>query len=607
MTIKQQNIIKLSEREHILKRSGMYLGSSTITKVPEYILENDKFVFKEIQYVPGLVKIFNELIDNSIDEFVRTRGTFADKINIHLSEDTFSVEDNGRGIPVVDVKTPEGTISQPELAWTHARAGSNFEDDNSATIGTNGVGSLISSVFSKSFVGISQDGTNKCVVKCKDNNSTITTKVTPSINKGVKVTIVPELERFGLKTITQPHTQMIEQRLYNLSVAYPDITFKLNNKKIKIKSKDFINKFGDNGAIIENTNFSIGVFHSDTDDFKHFSLMNGLTLSNGGTHVDYLSNYITSALRAKIIKKYKTIKPGDIKQKLFIVVLMKNFSGPQYESQTKEKLTNSQKQISEYFKDLDLETFSKKVLNNGNIIDSITDYFKIKEEFKKQKDLKNLGKVKKRIKSEKYIKSIGQPKRLFIVEGQSALGGTLPAIGRQGNAYYVLKGKPLNAITSSHKKFTQNVELSELFQIINSENFDQIIAATDQDLDGIHINGLLLAFFYKYLPNIIDDNKFFRLNTPIAVASKNRKITNWVYNYDEIETLKGEISFKKGLGSFKEVDFKHIIKTDGIDKMIMLLSADDDYKTSLLNWFSNDTADKRKEAIMSNDFNLIKL
>jgi len=468
--LKNQKIKKLSEREHILLRSGMYLGSSVITKSKEYIINDNQFKETEISYVPGLVKIFNELIDNSIDEFVRTNGKFANKIDVTIDDEHFSVQDNGRGIPVTEVQAPEGTFYQPELAWTHARAGSNFEDEKSATIGTNGVGSMIASVFSKEFIGVSNDGNLKCTVKCTDNNESINTKVgKPTGKQGVHVKIIPDVQRFGLKSITEPHISMIKQRLYNLSVSYPGIAFKLNGERIKLNAKKFLNMFGDNGTIIEHDNFSIAVFHSDSDDFKQFSLMNGLNLSSGGNHMNYISEGIIKVLREKIVKKYKTIKPADVRRKLFIVCIMKEFKGPKYETQTKEFLSNPLKDIREYFSDLDLEKFADRVYRNKAITDSIIDYFRIAEEFKKKQELKGLNKTKKKIKSEKYTRAVGKPKMLFIAEGDSAANSVAKIIGRNGNAFYALKGKPLNAYSSSQSKFTSNKELTELYQIIQSE------------------------------------------------------------------------------------------------------------------------------------------
>ena len=607
--LKTQKVIKLTEREHILKRPGMYLGSSTLTKSKEYIISknekgNDYFKETEISYVPGLVKIFNELIDNSIDEYVRTDGKFANKIDVTIDSTSFSVQDNGRGIPVTEVETPEGLLYQPELAWTHARAGSNFEDENSTTIGTNGVGSMIASVFSKEFVGISNDGKNKCTVKCTNNNETIDTKISkPTGKQGVFVSIIPDIKRFGLEIISDSHIKMIEQRLYNLSVSYPNITFKLNSERIKLNSKKFLSMFGENGTIVEKENFSIGVFHSTSDDFKQFSLMNGLNLSAGGTHIDYISYYIVKNLRDKIVKKYKTIKPNDVKRKLFIVTIMKNFKGPMYETQTKEKLTNPTKDISTYFEDLDLDGFANKVYRNKAITDSIIDYFKIAEEFKKKQELKGLNKVKKKIKSEKYTRAVGENKILVVCEGASAKGGLMPILGRKGIAYYEIRGKPMNAYSGSQQKFTGNKELTELYQIVKNEGFEYVVTGTDQDLDGIHIASLLVGFYKKYLPEELAAGKLGRLQTPIFFTrGKGGKPKDWFYTLRDIPTEKGE--YMKGLGSFEVDDLSHIISIDGLEKMITLF--DDTSAESIEEWLGIDS-EPRKKYIMSNDFDIIKL
>lgn len=620
--LEEQEVIKLTEKEHILQRSGMYLGSSTLTTSANYIIaeafkENeegteeisigDRFVLTDVAYVPGLVKIFNELIDNSVDEYVRTNGKFATKIDVAVDEYTFSVKDNGRGIPVKKVKTPDGDFYQPELAWTHARAGSNFKDEDSATIGTNGVGSMIASVFSTEFIGVSQDGLNKCTVTCSDNNNSIKTKITKASAKGVHVTIRPDLSRFGIKKIDKQHIKMIEQRLYNLSVSYPGITFKLNGTRIKLNAKKFLSMFGDDGTIIEQDKFSIGVFHSDSDDFKQFSLMNGLNLTAGGTHMDYIANTITRNLRDKIIKKYKTIKPADVKRKLFIVVIMKDFKGPKYETQTKEKLTNPMKDIYAHFDGLNLDAFSDKVHKNKAITDSIIDYFRIAEEYKKQQDMKGLDKPKKKIKSEKYTKAVGKNKILIICEGASAKGGLMPILGRDGIAYYELKGKPLNCLTATHAKFMGNVELSELYQIIRQEGFEKIVIGADNDLDGIAIGGLSAVFNYKYTPEVLINNQLYILRTPIATSSKNRKVQDWVYRIDEIQHMKGDISYKKGLGSWKPADLELVIEKDGLDKMFEPLTYSEADEEAILNWYGADTTDKRKEYIMANEFDLIKL
>lgn len=604
--MKEQVVKKLSEKDHILKRPGMYLGSSVLTKLNEFILQDGKFVKTEIEYVPGLVKIFNELIDNSIDEHVRTKGKFANQITVTLDNVSFSVKDNGRGIPVKEAEDEHGKkFYQPELAWTHARAGSNFEDEKSTTIGTNGVGSMIASVFSKSFKGVSNDGENKCTVQCSNNNETVKTKISaPAGQQGVQVEMTPDVQRFGLDEITPNHIKMIEQRLYNLSAAYPDITFKFNGQRIKLKAKNYLEMFGENGTLELGKGYSIGFFHSDSDEFQHFTLMNGLSLTAGGTQMDYISNNISGRVRDKIARKYKDIKPADVKQKLFIVVIMTGFEGPKYETQTKEKLTNPTKDISTYFADVDFDKLAQKVYANKAITESIIDYFRIKEEHKKRQDLKKLNKTQKKIKSEKYTRPIGDKKILVVCEGASAKGGLMPILGRKGIGYYELKGKPLNAYTANHQKFTANKELTELYQIIQNEEYDQVVTGTDQDLDGIQIASLLVGFYEKYLPEDLKAGKLGRLQTPVFFTRKGKNPDKWFYSLRDIPNEKGE--YQKGLGSWVPADLQYIIEKDGLDKMIQPFVYDENAKQTIDDWLGDDSA-PRKKYITENDFDLIKL
>ncbi len=601
--MKEQVIKKLTDREHILLRSGMYLGSSTLETNTQYIIEDKKFIQKELEYVPGLVKIFNELIDNSLDEYVRTNGTFAKNISIEISNEKFKITDNGRGIPV---KIAHDDIYMPQIAWTEARAGSNFQDEKSSTIGTNGVGSMIASVFSKKFIGISDDGTKKIKIQCTDNNEKIKSTLGVSSKSGVSVEMYPDLERFGLQEITQVHIDLIEQRIYNLSVAYPGIIFKFNKKRIHLKTKDYLNMFGDAGEveILDQGKYSIAVMNSKTDDFQHFSMMNGLLLNHGGKHVDIISYNIVQRMKDKLTRKYKTLKPADIKNKMFLITILKDFEGPKYASQTKEELTNSAKDINEYLGDIDYDKFTARLLRNETIVDPIIDYFRIKEEMKKRQDLKNLNKTKKKIKSEKYLAATKRKKVLFLCEGASAVGGLLPSLGREDFGYFELRGVPLNAYDQSQAKFTNNKELSELYQVIQNEEYDYVCTATDADADGSHIKGLLLGFFAKYLPMYIEESKFGELQTPVQVVMKNKKPIRWNYELGVALDLKpGETGkYMKGLGSFKSKDLEYIVKTDGIENLINLFDLDD---TEILDdWLSGKKADKRKEYLKANTFDI---
>jgi DNA topoisomerase-2 len=227
---------KLDDRTHILKRPTMYIGAVDLTSSNEYILtDNDKIEYQEIKIVPGFIKTINEIIDNSVDVAIKTNFKSSNEISIKMTDEFIEVQDNGTGIPVI--KNSDGNYLA-ELAWGHARAGSNFDDDKNRTqIGMNGVGSFATNCFSTKFIGKTDDGKKCYTITFKDNAKTFTDKETESSGKtGVTVKFYPDLEKFGLKTIDETHMNVIKQRLINLSMTFPGITFKFNGKKININS-----------------------------------------------------------------------------------------------------------------------------------------------------------------------------------------------------------------------------------------------------------------------------------------------------------------------------------------------------------------------------------
>ena len=593
----KQEIKSLDSREHILIRPNMYIGAVTEQKSQEYI--NGKL--EEVVFTPGLAKIINEIIDNSVDVAIKTDFKGCNEISVKITDDCVEVVDNGTGIPVEKNKDGEYL---PKVCWGTALSGSNFSDTNRTQMGMNGVGSYCTNVWSKKFVGTSDDGKNKYTITFKDNASKFTEKLDKSSKHGVTVKFWPDLERFKLQNISDTIKSIIYQRLVNLNMCFPKLKFKFNNKTININSfKKYVGLFSENFEIFETDKYQFAILPSSSDEFQQFSFVNGLKIPEGGTHIEVISNQIVSRLREKLCKKYKTLKPADIKNKLMIIAFLRDFPSPMFNSQTKEKLTNSTAELTEYYNgDCDYEAFSKKILKNSAIIDPIVEVFKIKEEFKKRQELKSLEKPKK-IKNEKYTPPIGNRDYLFICEGFSAYSGLSKILGRNGIGYFQLKGKPLNAWTCSHQKFMANEELSGLYQVIKNENFKHVVVASDADLDGFHIRGLISTFMYKFLPDEIEKLGF--LNTPVVVYSKGDKITGWTYSlYDKKELQRGEVSdYKKGLGSWNEDELEEVIKKDGLDKMIEHIEFDDDSKTAIDEWFGNDS-EPRKKYIVENDFSI---
>jgi DNA gyrase/topoisomerase IV subunit B len=287
-----------------------------------------------------------------------------------------------------------------------------------------------------------------------------------------------------------------------------------------------------------------------------------------------------------------------------VIAFLKNVKNTKFNSQAKEKITNSIKEINDYFGEIPYDSIVQKIFKNPEIIDPITEVYRIKEEFKRRQELKGLNKPVKKIKSEKYLPSIGVKKYLILCEGASAVGGLSPILGRKECGYFELRGVPLNAYSADQKKFLANPELSDLFKVIQNENYDYIIFGNDADLDGIHIAGLLTGFFERYMPEL--KGRIGRLLTPVKFLKKNNKPVKWVYTInEELIPKKGEeFSYVKGLGTWDIDDLKYIIEKDGLKKMIDMF--DFDSKEIIEEWLG-DNSEPRKKYILENDFNIAKL
>lgn len=616
----------LNDTEHVLAKIPMYAGSDKLSLISSYVLENGVMIKKDIEAVPAINKLISELIDNSVDEYIRTNGEYANKIEVTINGNTVNVKDNGRGIPVKKVQTYKGEDWQPKLSWTELKAGTNFSSENETTIGTFGVGSSLCSILSTEFIGISNDGENSCKVHCKNNNETIDVKVTKTNKHGCDVTMNIDMKRFAsskLNVIDDNHLKLVEQRLLNLSVTYPDITFILNSKKIKSNDKTFLNMFGE-GLLEINKDYSFGIYNSESEEFQQFTLLNGLTISDGGNHIDYIIGNISNAIRDKLVKKYKNIKPGDIKSKIKFAIIMKNFKRPIYNSQTKEKLTNDRKEIIEYFKDTDFDKLVSKILKTPELIDPITEVYKIKEEFKKRQELKNADKaVNKKPKSEKFMPPIGEWKNIFLAEGDSAANSISKILGRQGNGFYAMFGVPPNAYDMDLKDIISSKKMTDLQQILGLQfskteqdniNFKNIIITTDFDLPGHFIAGQLFGLFYRFGKNLFEEKRIKRLITPLIIVKDTKEnIVKWFYTFDEYREFesknndkKYKYEYKKGLGSWDQLELEHIIEKDGLENMLEVMTIENSAEL-IDDWLSDKKADRRKEMLDGYEFNIMNL
>lgn len=587
-------IEKLTDREHILRRPSMYIGSISNEEIEDF----NKAEFLEIKtstLPPGLVKIINEVIDNSIDAILKTGK--GDTVSVDIQDSKIVVEDNSSGFPLKGDSAEEPVV----LALGNARAGSNFnDDDNIGQMGTNGVGAFATNCFSKSFKATTITDGHR-VQAIWENNANLKDVKVDQVKKpsGTKVEFEPDSERFKLTTITDDVKDAINTRLHCLAYTYPKISFKFNNNKIKAPKQltDWFDLKDDPFVSYKSGDYEVFVVARSTTT-PNFSFVNGLNIRDGGSHLDVIMNDIAKAFSN--VRGVNASK-ADIANTLQLVFVGTKFKNLRFNSQTKEKITNSAAEVREYLGDL--EPLVNKIAKSKQIKDFIKATSQARELRSNKAKLNSVKRTK--IKSDKFLDSQGDREILMIVEGDSAMGGLVPALGRKGIAYYALKGKPLNAYKATAQKVAANKELSELLAIIHQSNFKKIVIASDQDLDGMHIRGLLLGFVDKFLPEHRD--KVYFLQTPVKGIFKNDKIVRWTYDINETLTPKaGETSiYFKGLGTLEANEMNTIVSTDGFDKILPQVDFSN-IETSLESWLGDDS-DKRKELILNNDFSIASI
>jgi len=592
------NFKLLSDKDHVIQRFSMYGGSQVLQEETAFIDAE----FQIVKVVGGLLKVINEIIDNSVDEHVRTKHEFATKIDVTVDANgTVSVSDNGRGIPTNKVDTPDGPEYQMVAAFTRARAGSNFDDDTRESIGMNGIGSMITFVTAAKFEARSADGKKEVkMIGINGQVDQITTKQTT--RQGTTIKFTPDYAFFGMAGIDATHIKLIGERVKSLALAFDTIKFKFNGELQKVKYADY---FGECDTFAtEHALFSIA---KSDGSFQTHSLVNGLSVKSG-THIDYFVSNVISEFREVLKRRKKTdITAARLKQHLRVHAVVNGFGQLKFDSQTKERVTNSSAECREAIGEVDAKKIVAKLMKNIDLIDEITAYTKMQEDLLAKKDLNKLEK-KKKIISDKYVAAIGGTHRIFVVEGNSAAGGIIKCLGRKGNAFYALKGVPLNVLEVSHQKFMANKELSELYSIITTFPDAEICIATDADADGSRIQGLLSLFMFKYFPEYLNNGKMKLLQTPIAIGKKNNIVKEWAYSFADVSKISKslDVQYQKGLGSWSVKDLQHIISTDTLSEMLPVVSITD---TDLFTqWFSGSTIDFRKQQLLqSAPFDIMRI
>ena len=580
-SIYQENKTKvLSDREHVLLRPQMYLGGVEKMTERAFILNNtNKIANTDIEYVPVLTRMCFEIINNSIDEYIRTNGGFATEIKIHIKENKIvTIRDNGRGLPS---NIEENTkLPSPVVCVTQLKAGGNFEhDDVSKTQGTNGVGSACVNILSSSFSLDTYDGNVHTLVSCDDNMDP--EKITYAQGKlggepYTQVRFIPDFNRFGVESFGDSEFSIIKKMLIDQSICYPGIKFYFNGKLIKCKSfKDYAEYYSDNIEILESDHCNIAVYSGD--ETQSISFGNGLHTTDNGTHVEYVKVNIAIAIREKYKKKY-AMSPQDIYSNLHFIVMMKDIISPRFTSQTKTKFSTPVSKMKYAFADVDFKKFTQKITSNKNMMDPILQIFKLKEEIKKKRELsakeKEIGKavlIPKLVEASVKNKSLN---RIYLAEGDSALN----KFARAKSMYmagFPLRGKFISAWDRSASRMMENNEVFTLCKIlglklsdpdISNGNYAEIVIMTDEDPDGSHIGGLLIEFIYKFWPDYIKNGKIFKCVSPLIVLEDDTMFYGLAafkkHQADNNGTLPSPVAeYNKGLGSLSQERYETMLNT----------------------------------------------
>uniref|UniRef100_A0A8C9YCZ4 DNA topoisomerase 2 n=1 Tax=Sander lucioperca TaxID=283035 RepID=A0A8C9YCZ4_SANLU len=628
---------KKTQLEHILLRPDTYIG--TVEPITQQMWVFDEEIGmnqREITYVPGLYKIFDEILVNAADNKQRDKNMNAIKITIDPESNTISIWNNGKGIPVVEHKDEKMYV--PALIFGHLLTSSNYDDDEKkVTGGRNGYGAKLCNIFSTKFT---------VETACKEYRHSFKQTWQNNMNKTsdpkIKffdgddftcVTFQPDLSKFKMDKLDKDIVALLTRRAYDVAGSCRGVKVTLNGKKVPVTGfRSYVDLYVKDK--LDETGVALKVVNETVNDrwevcltlsekgFQQIGFVNSIATTKGGRHVDYVVDQIVSKLIEVVKKKNKagvTVKPFQVKNHIWVFVnaLIEN---PTFDSQTKENMTLQTKSFGS--KCLLSEKFIRAATNCG-IVESILNWVK----FKAQTQLN------KKCSSVKYSKIKGIPKlddandaggkhssecTLILTEGDSAKSlavSGLGVIGRDRYGVFPLRGKILNVREATHKQIMENAEINNIIKIVGlqykksyedpeslrSLRYGKIMIMTDQDQDGSHIKGLLINFFHHNWPSLLKHTFLEEFITPIVKVNKNKQEMAF-YSIPEFDEWKKQtenyktwhIKYYKGLGTSTSKEAKEYFSDMEKHRITFRYSgAEDDAAITLA--FSKKKTDDRKE------------
>ena len=597
----EDNIRSLEWQEHIRLRPGMYIGKMGDGTAPDY----------------GIYILIKEVVDNAIDEFVMGAGK---TVEISVQNGSVTVRDFGRGIP----------LGKMVDAVSKMNTGAKYDSKAfKKSVGLNGVGTkAVNALSSRFLVQAIRDNQTKTAVFEQGVLVEESAVEESTGRRGTKVVFTPDPSLFSNYRFQMEY---VEKMVWNYVYLNPGLSIYLNGEKYFSENglKDLLQNTLSGEVIhdivhLRGEDIEIALVHAERSQSEQYhSFVNGQHTTQGGTHQTALREALVQTLRGFYQKQYD---PADIRQSVIVAISIKVIE-PIFESQTKTKLGSNdmgpdgpsiRSFIADFLKtSLDnflhrhpeiAEAIQRKILRAERERKELSGIQKLARERAKKATLHNrkLRDCKihyNDLKNERRLETT-----LFITEGDSASGSITASRDVLTQAVFSLKGKPLNCYGLTKKVVYENEEFNLLQAALNIEDgledlrYNNVVVATDADVDGMHIRLLLITFFLQFFPELVQEGHLYILQTPLFRV-RNKQKTTYCYSDEErraaIAALgpRPEITRFKGLGEISPGEFKHFIGGDIRLEPVMLGKEQIDI---LLEYYMGKNTPERQEFIIEN-------
>ena len=650
-----------TDKQHILDNPDTYIGSVESIDSDSWIMneEGDKIIEKNITYIPGLFKLFDEGIVNCRDHVVRMKTKVDSNVEnaLPVSHIDISIEDDGTITMIndgngIDVAQKDG-IWIPELVFGHLRTSTNYNKEEKKIVGgKNGFGFKLVLIWSSYGRVETVDHIRglKYIQEYKNNLDEICSPIiTKCKNKPyTKITFKPDYVRLGIDGLSSDIIALLKKRVYDISaITDKAIKVKYNNNILPVKNFEqyismYIGEKSTAPRVYEENGerWEYAVAMTPNSEFIQISFVNGIHTAKGRKHVEYILNQIVRKLVDYIEKKKKTkVNPNSIKEQLILFVRC-DIENPAFDSQTKDYMNTPSSKFGSKCEVTD--KFIEKVAKMG-VMEAALQLTEVKEnkaakktDGTKSKTVRGIPKLT----DANWAGSENSGKCMLILcEGDSAKAGVLSGLSSEDRntiGVYPMKGKILNVRGENIKKISENKEIAEIKKILGLETgkkylsiedvgknlrYGKVLFMTDQDLDGSHIKGLGINLFQCEWPTLADIPGFIGfMNTPILKAKKG-SVEREFYNDGEYNEWKKQnnskgwtIKYYKGLGTstskeFREyfekkklVGFQHSDKSDDVIDMVFNKKRADDRKDWLNVYDREAYLDTNKEVVSYEEF-----